>query len=140
MNNQIFNFASKIISYPRSITGFGVRQTLKEIKKILPELKIHKVKSGTRVFDWQVPLEWKVNDAYIITPDKKKICDYKKNNLHLLGYSISKKTKLNKKKTFKNLYSLPKQPSAIPYVTSYYKKNWGFCISEKQKKIKGWYL
>ena len=77
MNNQIFNFASKIISYPRSITGFGVRQTLKEIKKIL-ELKIHKVKSGTRVFDWQVPLEWKVNDAYIITPDKKKFVITKK--------------------------------------------------------------
>ncbi len=134
MNNKIYNFAKKIFYFPRSITGIGVRQTLKEIKKILPNLKIYSVNSGTKVFDWKVPLEWKVNDAYILTPDGKKICDFKRNNLHLVGYSTAVNKILTKKQLLKKLFSLPSQPSAIPYVTSYYKKNWGFCISENQKR------
>ena len=87
MNNKIYNFAKKIFYFPRRITGIGVIQTLKEIKKILPNLKIYSVNSGTKVFDWKVPLEWKVNDAYILTPDGKKICDFKRNNLHLLYFN-----------------------------------------------------
>ena len=71
-NNQIFNFAKKIISHPRSLSGNGVRKTLKDIKKILPQIKIKKFKSGDKVFDWKIPLEWNVHDAYIIKPDGKK--------------------------------------------------------------------
>jgi aminopeptidase-like protein len=134
MNNEIINFAKKIFSYPRSITGSGVRKTLKEIKKIVPNLKICKIKSNTKVFDWKVPLEWKVNEAYIVTPNGKKICDFKKNNLHLVGYSIPINKIITKNELEKHLYSLPKQPNAIPYITSYYKKNWGFCISENARK------
>ena len=133
MSRQIYKFAKKIFNYPRSITGIGVRQTLKEIAKILPEIKIVSVNSGTKVFDWKVPLEWKVDDAYILTPDGKKICDFKKNNLHLVGYSTPINKIITKKQLLKKLFSLPDQPNAIPYVTSYYKKNWGFCISENQK-------
>ena len=133
MSRQIYKFAKKIFNYPRSITGIGVRQTLKEIAKILPEIKIASVNSGTKVFDWKVPLEWKVDDAYILTPDGKKICDFKKNNLHLVGYSTPINKIITKKQLLKKLFSLPDQPDAIPYVTSYYKKNWGFCISENQK-------
>ena len=137
MNNEIINFAKKILPYPRSITGSGVRKTLKTIKTIVPNLKICKIKSNTKVFDWKVPLEWKVHEAYIITPDGKKICDFKKNNLHLVGYSIPINKIITKNELEKHLYSLPKQPNAIPYVTSYYKKNWGFCISENiRKKLK----
>ena len=134
MDNKIFNFAKKIIPYPRSITGSGVRRTLVDIKRIVPELKIRKISSGSKVFDWSIPLEWKVNDAYIVAPDGKKICEFKKNNLHLMGYSVAVNKILSRKQLEKRLFSLPKQPNAIPYITSYYKNNWGFCISENDKK------
>ena len=81
-NNQIYNFAKKIINYPRSLSGKGVRETLKEIKKIVPNLKIKSFKSGKKVFDWKIPLEWEVKNAFIITPDGKKICNYDDNKLH----------------------------------------------------------
>ena len=117
----------------RSITGNGVRKTLKIIKKQFPRLKLHEVPSGTKVFDWNVPKEWNIDDAYVIDKNKKKIIDFKKNNLHLISYSIPINKILTKKKLFKNIHSLPKQPKAIPYITSYYKKYWGFCINHKQK-------
>ena len=93
--NRIFDFCKKIWPLNRSITGLGTRQTLIELKKIVRELKILNVSSGKKVFDWSIPDEWKVNNAYIITPEGKKICDFKKNNLHLLNYSIGIKKKLN---------------------------------------------
>ena len=133
-NNQIFNFAKKIIRFPRSLSGEGVRKTLREVKNVLPNLKIKSFKSGEKVFDWKIPLEWEVKDAFIINPDGKKMCDYKINNLHLVGYSTPVKIILNKKKLLTKLYSLPHLKNAIPYVTSYYKKDWGFCISHKNKK------
>ena len=117
----------------RSITGNGVRKTLKIIKKKFPRLKLHEVPSGTKVFDWNVPKEWNIDDAYVIDKNKKKIIDFKKNNLHLISYSTPINKILTKKKLFKNIHSLPKQPDAIPYITSYYKKYWGFCINHKQK-------
>ncbi len=132
--NQIYNFANQIIKHPRSLSGNGVRKTLKDIKRILYNMKIKSFKSGTQVFDWTIPNEWNVNDAYILTPDGKKICHFKKNNLHLLGYSTPVNKVLNKKKLLKRLYSLPKLSNAIPYKTSYYKKNWGFCITHNEKK------
>ena len=138
MNNslgkQIYKFAEELWPLDRSITGNGLRATLNKIKKKIPPLKIKKIESGTKVFDWKVPKEWFVKEAYIICPDGKKICNFKENNLHLVGYSypINQKISLNKLK--RHLHSLPKQPNAIPYITSYYKKNWGFCISHNQKK------
>jgi aminopeptidase-like protein len=117
----------------RSITGNGVRKTLRIIKKNFSKLKIYEVQSGTKVFDWNVPSEWNVNDAYVIDKNNKKIIDFKKNNLHLIGYSVQINKILKKKKLFKNIYSLPKQPKAIPYIVSYYKKYWGFCINHNQK-------
>lgn len=117
----------------RSITGNGVRKTLKIIKKYFPKLKVYEVPSGTKVFDWNVPPEWNINDAYVIDKNNKKIIDFKKNNLHLVGYSMPINKILTKKKLFKNIHSLPKQPTAIPYITSYYKKYWGFCINHAQK-------
>ena len=92
--DNILNFAYKIFEFPRSLTGDGVRKTLLEIKKIIPGLKIKSIKSKTKVFDWKIPLEWKVNDAYILDPKKNKICEFKKNNLHLVGYSIPIKKKI----------------------------------------------
>ena len=117
----------------RSITGNGTLKTLKIIKKNFPNLKIIKVKSGTRVFDWKVPNEWNIKDAYITDKFNKKIVSFKKNNLHLVGYSKPLSKILSKKKLFQHIYSLPDKPNAIPYVTSYYKKQWGFCITHRQK-------
>ena len=135
--NDIYNFAKSIQNFPRSLTGNGVRQTLSAIKKINNNLKKFEIPTGTKVFDWTVPKEWNVIDAYIINPKGKKICDYKNNVLNLVSYSYPFKGKMNLEKLNKHLYSIPKQPFAIPYVTSYYKQLWGFCISHnKRKKLK----
>jgi len=116
----------------RSITGTGVRKTLNIIQKEFPELKIKKFKSGKKVFDWIIPPEWNVRDAYILDKNNKKIINFKVNNLHLMGYSIPLRKQVSKKELLKNIYYLENQPDAIPYITSYYKRRWGFCISYKQ--------
>ena len=133
---KYFNLAKNTL-FPinRSITGKGIKKTLNLIKKEFPELKIYKVPSKTKVFDWNVPDEWNVSDAYVLDKNNKKIIDFKKNNLHLVGYSTKMNKTIDKRKLFEHLYSIPKQPDAIPYVTSYYKKNWGFCIKHKTKII-----
>ena len=134
VGKNIYLLAKNLWSINRSITGNGVRKTFSIIKKIIPELNIFEIESGTKVFDWTIPKEWNVNDAYIITPKGKKICSFKKNNLHLVGYSTPVQKKLNLTELQKHLHSLPNQPDAIPYVTSYYKERWGFCISHKQRE------
>lgn len=132
---KLHNFAKKLWPYNRSLTGNGVRKTLDAIKEINSILKVYSVPTGTKVFDWKIPNEWNVKDAYIISPRGKKICEFKKNNLHLVGYSVPIKKKLNLESLQKHLHSLPKKPNAIPYVTSYYKKYWGFCITQKQRDL-----
>lgn len=134
IGKDIHNFASKLWPLNRSLTGEGLRETLHQISKYLPELNIKSEKSGTKVFDWTVPQEWHVSEAYITDPSGKKICDYKANNLHLVGYSIPVNEKISLKELQKHLYSLPEKPSAIPYVTSYYEKKWGFCLTQKQRE------
>ena len=103
---------------------------MRKINSHIPNLVTKSIKTGTKVFDWTIPKEWLVNDAYIITPDGNKVCDFKKNNLHLIGYSIPFKGEMSLNELKKHLYTLPNQPNAIPYITSYYEKRWGFCISQ----------
>ena len=136
MNKKLtpISFAKKIFPLNRSLSGSGNRQTLKEIKKLCSKLIIKKSVSNKKVYDWRIPLEWNVRDAYIIDPNGKKICSFKKNNLHLVGYSYPQKKNINLNELQKHLHSIPDKPSAIPYVTTYYEKNWGFCISHKQRK------
>jgi len=136
MNKKLtpISFAKKIFPLNRSLSGSGNRQTLKEIKKLCSKLIIKKFVSNKKVYDWRIPLEWNVRDAYIIDPNGKKICSFKKNNLHLVGYSYPQKKNINLNELQKHLHSIPDKPSAIPYVTTYYEKNWGFCISHKQRK------
>ena len=125
--------------YPlcRSLTGSGVRDTLKIVKKEFPKLKIKKIKSGTRVFDWAIPPEWNISDAYVEDKFGNKIVNFKKNNLHLVGYSVPTKKTVKRKELLKSLYFYKNQPSAIPYITSYYKRRWGFCVTFNEfKKIK----
>ena len=124
---------NKLFTINRSITGKGIRKTLYLIKKEFPALKIYNISSKTKVFDWEVPDEWNVVDAYVLDKDNKKIINFKKNNLHLVGYSTKINSIINKKKLFEHLHSLPKQLDAIPYVTSYYNRTWGFCISHRTK-------
>jgi aminopeptidase-like protein len=128
----IHNFARELWPINRSITGTGVRETLKKITELLPNLKIKSVPSGTEVFDWTVPKEWSVSEAYIVTPKGKKICDFSENNLHLIGYSIPFKGSVDLEELKEHLFTLPDQPNAIPYVTSYYKERWGFCLTQEQ--------
>lgn len=121
--------------YPicRSITGDGIRKTLEIIKEYIP-IGLNEVKSGTKVFDWIIPDEWNIKEAYIKDSSGNKIIDIKNSNLHVLNYSIPINLKMKLNELKKHLYTLPKQPSAIPYITSYYKKNWGFCLSFRQYK------
>lgn len=121
--------------YPicRSITGDGVRSTLARIKRHIP-LDVHEVPSGTRVFDWTVPREWNITDAYIVTPAAEKIAEFKKHNLHVLNYSVPVHKKVMLDELRQHLFTLPSHPDWIPYRTSYYKENWGFCLPHTQVK------
>ena len=133
---KYYNIAkTKLFPITRSLTGDGVKKTLNIIQKEFPKLQIKRFKSGAKFFDWKIPEEWNIKDAYVIDKYNNKIIDFKKSNLHLVGYSIPIKKKITKKELFKNLYFLKKQPNAIPFVTSYYKKRWGFCISYNEYKI-----
>ena len=129
---EIHNLAKQLWSINRSITGKGVRTTLDLIKQHLPGLEVKAIPSGTEVFDWKVPKEWHADEAYIVTPSGEKICDFKVNNLHLLGYSTSFEGSMSLEELKEHLYTLPEQPEAIPYITSYYKERWGFCLSQNQ--------
>ena len=117
----------------RSITGKGLRQSLNILGKIIP-LKIHSVPSNTKIFDWVVPKEWEIKDATLIGPDGIKYCDFKETNLSVLHYSapIKEYKELEELQNF--LHSIPEIPEAIPYVTSFYQKNWGFCLSDSSRK------
>jgi aminopeptidase-like protein len=132
IEKKMHDFARELWPINRSITGKGVRETLKRISKHIPELNISSVPSGTQVLDWTVPREWDVKEAYIISPNGNKICDFFDNNLHLVGYSIPFEGEVSLDELRKHLYTLPDQPNAIPYVTSYYSEMWGFCLSQDQ--------
>ena len=118
----------------RSITGQGTRDTLSVLKRELPNMTIHNVPSGTTVFDWTVPKEWVIRDAYIETLSGKKVIDFRNNNLHVLGYSAPIDKIVSREELLSMVYTMPEQPDWIPYVTSYYKERSGFCMSETQKK------
>jgi aminopeptidase-like protein len=133
IGKDIHLFATELWKLNRSITGEGVRQTLSIIKTHLPDIKIKSIPSGTDVFDWTVPQEWHVNEAYITTPDGQRICEFSKNNLHLVGYSAPFKGTMSLADLQKHLHSLPGQPDAIPYITSYYEERWGFCLTQNER-------
>ena len=119
--------------YPicRSITGEGVRQTLAKIGERIP-LEIHEVPSGTQVFDWTVPREWNIRDAWIKDPRGEKVVDFRRLNLHVLNYSVPVHQKVSLEELKKHLFTLPDQPDLVPYRTSYYREAWGFCMTHHQ--------
>lgn len=129
--HKIYELAKVLYPICRSITGNGVRETLDIVSQIIP-LKIHEIPTGTNVFDWQVPKEWNIRDAYIKDESGKKIVDFSINNLHVVSYSIPVNKQLSLEELKPYLYSLPDKPDWIPYRTSYYEETWGFCLSHNQ--------
>ena len=133
--NEMIEWAKKLFPKHRSITGKGIKESLSFFEKINPEFKRIKFRSGKKVFDWKIPLEWNIEDAYIQhVKSGKKFCEFKKNNLHIVSYSQPINKTISKKELVKKIYTQKDQINSIPYVTSYYKKSWGFCMSEKQKR------
>lgn len=119
--------------YPicRSITGDGLRETLRRIGARIP-LALHEVPTGTRVFDWTVPREWNIRDAWIKNDRGERVVDFRRSNLHVLNYSVPVRASMTLAELRPRLFTLPKQPDWIPYRTSYYEENWGFCLSQRQ--------
>ncbi len=130
---QLEHYFDRLWPIMRSITGEGVRQTHDILGELLPLQRIE-VPSGTQVLDWQVPKEWVIRQAYVIDPHGRRILDIRDNNLHLVNYSIAYRGRMPLEELQQHLHSLPEQPDAIPYLTSYYKPYWGFCLSHKQRE------
>ena len=128
---QIHQLMTELYPICRSITGDGLRRTLEILRRHIP-LEVREVPSGTRVFDWTVPREWNIRDAYIKNSKGKKIVDFRKSNLHVVSYSIPVKTRISLRDLKKRLFTLPAHPDWVPYRTSYYKEDWGFCLSHRQ--------
>ena len=135
VGTNIYQLCEDLWPITRSITGAGVRETLNIIKRHLPDLVMCEVPTGTKCFDWTVPKEWNIKDAYVIDPNGNKIIDFKDNNLHVVSYSTPVEETLSLSELQKYLHSLPDQPDAIPYVTSYYQERWGFCLTDNQRKM-----
>jgi len=131
IGERMYALAERLFPICRSITGDGVRQTLHIVQEYIP-IQIHEVPSGTQVFDWTVPKEWNIRDAWVKAPDGQKIIDFKVHNLHLLNYSVPIHQELPLEELKKHLFTLPDKPDLIPYRTSYYQENWGFCLSHHQ--------
>lgn len=129
--DDMYELARELYPLCRSITGAGVRSTLGRVASILP-LEIHEVPSGTAVFDWTVPREWNVREAWIRGPDGSKVVDFADHNLHLVSYSAPVRQRMNLEALKGHLHSLPDRPDWIPYRTSYYEENWGFCLPHRQ--------
>ena len=137
---EIEDLFDELFPIYRSITGEGYRKSLDILSKYIP-FEIEKIASGTKVFDWVVPKEWVINDAYVLSPTGDKIIDYKRHNLEVMNYSEPVNRKMELEELSNNLFSLPDHPDWIPYVTSYYKDNWGFCLthSKRERLEKGKY-
>lgn len=131
LETEMYTLIEQLYPICRSITGEGVRETLKIIKEHIP-IEIHEVPTGTKVFDWTVPKEWNIQDAYVKDKNGKRVIDFRKTNLHVLGYSIPINKKMSLTELKEHLHSMPNQPKWIPYLTSYYNENWGFCLAHEE--------
>lgn len=131
VGSEIFALAARIFPICRSITGDGVRQTLREVAAHI-DLDVHEVATGTPVLDWTIPREWNIRDAWIKDERGEKIVDFKKSNLHVMSYSVPVHRRISLAELKKHIYTLPDQPDLIPYRTSYYAENWAFCMPHRR--------
>src|SRR6056297_800880 len=130
----IHELAQRLWPINRSISGPGLRQTLDVLCELVPELRQIEVPSGEQVLDWIVPEEWQISEGWLEGPDGKRIVDFADNNLHIVGYSEGVDFTLTLDELQPHLHSLPDQPDAIPYVTSYYNRTWGFCLDDNRRR------
>jgi aminopeptidase-like protein len=130
----MYDLAVELYPLPRSITGEGTRETLRRIRERLPGLVIHEVPSGTEVFDWEVPPEWNIRDAYVMNDAGEKVVDFREHTLHVVGYSVPVNREVSLEELQEHLYSIPEKPDAIPYVTSFYSPRWGFCMTHRERE------
>ena len=130
----MYDLAVRLFPICRSITGDGFRQSLGIIREQVPEMQVFEVPSGTEVFDWTVPKEWNIRGGWIRRKNGETVIDFSNSNLHVLGYSLPIHLLVNRDELLEHIYTQPEQPDWIPYVTSYYKERWGFCMTEHQKE------
>lgn len=131
IGEQMYQLVGELYPICRSITGNGFRETLKMIGRHIP-LEVHEVPTGTKVFDWTVPKEWNIRDAWVKNSRGERVIDFQKSNLHILNYSAPIKARMSLAELKPHLFSLPQHPDWIPYRTSYYAERWGFCVSHNQ--------
>jgi aminopeptidase-like protein len=122
--------------YPicRSITGEGVRETLRRLQRVTP-ITVREVPSGSAAFDWTVPLEWNVRDAFVKNSKGERVIDFRRSNLHVVSSSVPVHRRMRLAELKPHLFTLPDQPRSIPYRTSYYEKSWGFCLSRTSSRL-----
>lgn len=131
---DMIGWAKDLFPIPRSLTGDGVRETFKYLQAINPEITIHSYATGTQVFDWEIPREWQISDAWIEhIATGQRYAEFSECNLHVLGYSLPVDTEMDQAELLPHIYTQPDQPNLVPYVTSYYKDRWGFCMSHIAK-------
>jgi len=131
MQKKLATYFERLWPICRSITGNGLRESFRILQEIVP-FELTEVPTGTQVHDWEIPKEWNIQDAFILTPDGRKVADFKLNNLHVLNYSSPVDMEVTHEELSKHIFTLPEQPTAIPYVTSYYEEKWGFCLSHNE--------
>jgi aminopeptidase-like protein len=132
LGGELHKHVEALFPICRSITGEGLRETLRYIGPLLP-LEIREVPSGTRVLDWTVPPEWTIRDAFIATLGGRRVVDFRRNNLHILQYSTPVDRVVTRQELSAHIYSLPGQPDVIPYRTAYYDGTWGFCVADHHR-------
>ena len=130
----MYALADRMFPICRSITGNGFRESLEMLREAVPEIKVYEVPTGTAVFDWTVPKEWNIRGGGIYRLNGDKVIDFKDSNLHIVGYSLPIDKVVSREELLEHVYTMPDQPDWIPYVTSYYKERWGFCMTENQKQ------
>lgn len=134
---DLHSWATDLFPVCRSLTGDGVRQTLAYLQRLAPQMTIHAVPSGTVAMDWNVPDEWNIRDAYVKDEAGNRVIDFRESNLHVVGYSEPVDIVLSRAELDEHLHSIPELPNAIPYVTSYYRRTWGFCLSQLDRDALG---
>src|SRR6266545_5785449 len=131
--NRMFELVEELFPICRSITGDGVRETLRIVGARLPApLALTEVPTGTPVLDWTVPDEWNIRDAWVADASGNRVIDFRRSNLHVVSYSLPVRERMTLAELRPHLHTLPDQPDLIPYRTSYYQPTWGFCLSQRQ--------
>ena len=128
------HLAGELFPIARSLTGPGYRETLEVLERVAGPMRRHRFASGERVLDWEVPPEWTIRDAWIKAPDGSTVLSLAASNLHVVGYSVPVHRRLALAELQRHLHSLPEQPTAIPYRTSYYAESWGFCMRDDERR------